>query len=231
MKRKEKVGIPSLYISICAVLLYFIWPYFISAILSTLNISGDLSLYVRLFANFLLMFMIIAIYFNGIKDDFNKLKKNFKKLYLKGAKIFIVGIILYTIVTALIVIFIPSLTNDNANSLLNIFDKTPFLLLISTVFYYPIVEELVFKKTFKDFLKKKWPFIIITATINGSFEIMLSYTTAVNLINIIPAVIFYGILSYVYYDTDNVLVSISYRMIYNLIPCIGALLNVALILI
>ena len=75
MKRKEKVGIPSLYISICAVLLYFIWPYFISAILSTLNISGDLSLYVRLFANFLLMFMIIAIYFNGIKDDFNKLKK------------------------------------------------------------------------------------------------------------------------------------------------------------
>ena len=31
-----------------------------------------------------------------------------------------------------------------------------------------------------------------------------------------------------YYDTDNIVVSISYRMFYNLIPCIGALLNVAL---
>ncbi len=230
MRENKKVGLSALCISICAVLLYFIWPYFISAILSVLNIHGDLSLYIRLFANFLLMFMIIAIYFNSIKEDFYKLKKNMKKLYLKGAKIFLIGIVLYTIVTALIVVVVPSLTNDNANSLLNIFDKTPILLLISTVFYYPIIEELVFKKTFKDFIKGKWPFIIITAIINGSFEIMLSYTTTVNLINIIPAIVFYGVLSYVYYETDNVLVSISYRMLYNLIPCIGALLNVALIL-
>lgn len=230
MRESKTVGIPNLYISICVVLLYFIWPYFISAILSVLNIQGNLSLYIRLFANFLLMFLIIAIYFNSIKDDFNKLKNNLKKLYLKGAKIFVIGIALYTIVTALIVVFVPSLTNDNANSLLNIFDKTPVLLLISTVFYYPIIEELVFKRTFKDFIKGKWPFIIITAIINGSFEIMLSYTTTINLINIIPAIVFYGILSYVYYETDNVIVSISYRMLYNLIPCIGALLNVALIL-
>ena len=230
MKKNKSVSFSALFISICAVLLYFVWPYFISAILSILNIHGDIGLFIRLFANFLLMFMIIAIYFNGIKEDFYKLKKNTKKLYIKGGKIFLVGIILYTVVTSLIVAFIPSLTNDNANSLLNIFDKTPVLLLISTVFYYPIIEELVFKKTFKNFIKGKWAFIIITAIINGSFEIMLSYTTTVNLINIIPAVIFYGVLSYVYYETDNVLVSISYRMLYNLIPCIGALLNVALIL-
>ena len=230
MKKNESKNFVTLIISISAVLLYFIWPYFISAILSILNIHGDLGLYIRLFANFLLMFMIIAIYFNGIKEDFIKLKKNMKKSYLTGGKIFIIGIILYTIVTALIVVIVPGLTNDNANSLLNIFDKTPILLLISTVFYYPIIEELVFKKTFKDFIKNKWAFIIITAIINGSFEVMLSYTNTINLINIIPAVVFYGVLSYVYYETDNVLVSISYRMLYNLIPCIGALLNFALIL-
>ena len=230
MKKKEKVGIPALYISICVVLLYFIWPYFISAILSMLSITGDTSLYLRLIANFLLMFLIILIYSNSLKNDLKSLKNNFGKLYLKGGKIFIIGIILYTIVSSLIVELVPNGLNESVDNLLHIYDKSPFLLLLSTVIYYPIVEELVFKRTFKEFIKNKWLFILITAIINGSFEIMLSYTSVINLINIIPAIVFYGILSYIYYDTDNVVVSISYRMFYNLIPCIGALLNVALIL-
>ena len=230
MGKEKKSGISTLYISICVVLLYFIWPYFISAILSILNITGNTSLYCRLIANFLLMFLIILIYSNDIKTDLENYKNNFKKLALKGLKIFLIGIILYTIVTSIVYVIVPDITNDSANSLLNIFDKSPFLLLLSTVFYYPIVEELVFKKTFKDLITNKWAFILITAIINGSFEIMLSYTSIINLINIIPAIVFYGILSYIYYDTDNVVVSMSYRMFYNLIPCIGAFLNVALIL-
>lgn len=195
-----------------------------------LSITGDMSLYLRLIANFLLMFLIILIYSNSLKNDLKGLKNNFGKLYLKGGKIFIIGIILYTIVSSLVVEFVPNGLNESVDNLLHIYDKSPFLLLLSTVIYYPIVEELVFKRTFKEFIKNKWLFILITAIINGSFEIMLSYTSVINLINIIPAIVFYGILSYIYYDTDNIVVSISYRMFYNLIPCIGALLNVALIL-
>ena len=227
---KKKMGMSTLYISICVVLLYFIWPYFISAILSGFNITGDASWYSRLIANFLLLFLIVIIYLESIKIDLKKLRKDFKKLYFKAGKIFLIGFVIYTIVSAVVVELVPNGLNESVDSLLHIYDKTPFLLLLSTVVYYPIVEELVFKKTFKDFIKSKWMFIIITAFINGAFEIMLSYTSVINLINIIPAIVFYGMLSYIYYDTDNVIVSISFRMMYNLIPCIGALLNVALIL-
>ena len=150
MEKKEKVGIPALYISICVVLLYFIWPYFISAILSMLSITGDTSLYLRLIANFLLMFLIILIYSNSLKNDLKNLKNNFGKLYLKGGKIFIIGIILYTIVSSLIVELVPNGLNESVDNLLHIYDKSPFLLLLSTVIYYPIVEELVFKRTFKE---------------------------------------------------------------------------------
>lgn len=231
MKKSEEKTIMPLYISICVVLLYFIWPYFISALLAMLRVTGDVALYSRLFANFILLFLIIFIFFSDIKEALKKFKKNFKKLFVRGGKIFIIGMIIYMIVTFTIVGLFPNLTNDNADSLLRIFDKSPILLLLSTVFYYPIVEELVFKKTFKSFLPNKWLFVIITAVINGSFEIMLSYSSLINLVNIIPSIIFYGILSYIYYDTDNIIVSITYRMLYNLIPCIGALLSVALILI
>ena len=230
MRKEKKVGIPALYISICVVLLYFIWPYFVNAILAVLGVKGDSIVYGSLIANFLLLFLIILIYYNEIKVDFINYKKNFKKLFLSGGKIFIIGIIIYMIVSIVIVGLFPEGSNESVDSLLYIYDKSPFLLLISTLFYFPIVEELVFKKTFKGFINNKWIFVIVTAVMNGFFEIVFSCTDMIGVINALPLVVFYGMLSYIYYETDNITVSISYRMLFNLIPCIGALLNVALIL-
>lgn len=219
-----------LFTSICVIVLYFIWPYFVSSILSLLGIKEPLSVYLTLVADFILMIVIISIYFDGLRNDFIKLKKNFKKLFILGGKIFILGFIVYTIVSSVFIFIVPEATNANTNSLLNIFDKSPMLLFIIAIFYYPIIEELVFKKTFKDVLTNKWFFIITTAIINASFEVVLSYQNIYNLVNIIPTAVFYGMLSYIYYETDNIFVSMGYRMIYNLIPFLLALLNVAIII-
>lgn len=219
-----------LFTSICVIVLYFIWPYFVNSILSLLGIKEPLSVYLTLVADFILMIVIISIYFDGLRNDFKNLRNDFKKLILKGGKIFLVGFLLYTLVSSIFVILVPNAVNDNANSLLNVFDKSPVFLFIITMFYYPIIEELVFKKTFKDVLKNKWFFIITTAIINASFEVVLSYQNIYNLVNIIPTAVFYGMLSYIYYETDNIFVSMGYRMIYNLIPFLLALLNVAIII-
>jgi len=229
MKKRKNKNM-SLLISICVVLLYFIWPYFVGTFLSMLGLEGDVSLFIRLISNFFLLFLIIFMYSDSLKKDLKKYKKDFKKLFFKGGKIFLIGFVIYTIFFAIVNGIFPEAINDNTQSILHIFDNTPILLLLSAVFYYPIVEELVFKKTFKDFLDTKWSFVLVTAIINGAFEVMLSYSSMINLVYIIPTVVFYGTLSYMYYDTDNVFVPITYRMVYNLIPCIGALLNVALIL-
>lgn len=219
-----------LFTSICVIVLYFIWPYFVNSILSLLGIKEPLSVYLTLAADFILMIVIISIYFDGLRNDFIKLKKNFKKFFILGGKIFILGFIVYTIVSSVFIFIVPEATNANTNSLLNIFDKSPMMLIIIAIFYYPIIEELVFKKTFKDVLTNKWFFIITTAIINASFEVVLSYQNIYNLVNIIPTAVFYGMLSYIYYETDNIFVSMGYRMIYNLIPFLLALLNVAIII-
>ena len=134
------------------------------------------------------------------------------------------------IISVILVELFPNGSNESVDSLLHIYDKSPFLLLISTLFYFPIVEELVFKKTFRNFINNKWLFIIVTAVMNGFFEVVFSYNDIMGIINALPLIVFYGMLSYIYYETGNIAVSISYRMIFNLIPCIGALLNIALIL-
>ena len=228
--KEKKQNYTKLLTSICVIILYFIWPYFINSILSILKIKEPVSIYLTLIADLILMLIIIWIYFAGLKENIGELKKNFKKLFLQGGKLFILGFIVYTIVSSIFVVLFPEGTNANTNSLLNIFDNSPVLLLISTVFYYPIVEELVFKKNFKELLTNKWFFVVTTAIINASFEVVLSYQNVYNLVNIIPTAVFYGTLSYMYYETDNIFVPVIYRMFYNLIPYIGALLNIAMIL-
>ena len=139
-KKKERSIFSPLNISICVILLYFIWPYFMNALVNMANIHGELALYMQLIADFLLLGLIVFIYYNSIKEDFKKLKTNFKKVALKSLAIFDIGLVLYTITSIIIVTLFPNIQSDNTNSLLNIFDNQPILLFISTIFYYPIIE-------------------------------------------------------------------------------------------
>ncbi len=230
-KQKESNIFSPLNISICVILLYFIWPYFMNALVNMANIKGTLALYMQFIADFFLLGLIIFIYYQSIKEDFRKLKNNIKKYALKSLIIFAIGLGIYTIVSILIVNIFPNIESDNTNSLLNIFNKKPILLFISTVFYYPVIEELVFKKTFKGIINNKWLFIIITAILNASFEVLLSYNNPINIINIIPSFILYATYSYMYYESDNIVVPIAYRMLYNLIPNIATLLSISSILV
>lgn len=229
-KQKEKNIFSPLNISICVILLYFIWPYFMNAIVNMLHIEGNFALYMQLIADFLLLGLIIFIYYSSIKEDFKKLKTNFKKNITKSLVIFAIGLVLYTIASIIIISLFPNSESDNTSSLLNIFDNQPILLFISTIFYYPIIEELVFKKTFKDIINNKWAFIIITAVLNASFEVLLSYNNLINIVNIIPSFILYATYSYMYYESDSIVVPIAYRMLYNLIPNIATLLSIGTIL-
>ena len=70
-----------LFTSICVIVLYFIWPYFVNSILSLLGIKEPLSVYLTLVADFILMIVIISIYFDGLRNDF----KNLRELLAKAA--------------------------------------------------------------------------------------------------------------------------------------------------
>ena len=103
-----------------------------------------------------------------------------------------------------------------------IFEKNAILMFIMSTFYYPIVEEIVFKKSFKDILKNKWLFIIVTGLINAVCNIILSINDPRDFIYLIPNAVFSMCFSYIYYETDNLIVPIIYRILYNLIPSLVA---------
>ena len=94
------------------------------------------------------------------------------------------------------------------------------MFVLNTLFYYPIIEELIFKLSLKEVLKDMWSFVIITGLLNAFFQIVFSMTVWTDLLYLLPYAIFFGSLSYIYYKNDNVLLPIFLRICYNVIPCI-----------
>lgn len=214
MKNEKKV-----LISILVVCLYFLWPYFFDAFLSLFNISENVHLYLSLCINFVLLFIIMYIYRKKIINDINQTKKDFKLNIKSSIKIFCVGLGLYILFCSLFKeLGVPILNNQIATE--KMFVKIPVLFILNTLFYYPVIEELVFKMSFKDIFKNKCSFIIFTGLFNALFQIVFSFNGLTDLLYIIPYASILCSFSYMYYKTDNIIYPIFLRMCYNLIPCI-----------
>ncbi len=205
-------------------LIYFIWPYLLTVIFNAINIEGNLALSIRLIFNFVLLGIIIYMFRTKLKLELAIFRENWKKNMISGFLILIISFILFNIANIIIYQIYPLFENENYTTLSKIFETTPILLFMSTIFFYPIVEELVFKSTFKDVIKNKWIFIIITGVLNVFFQIALSsYTDSLLFLYLMPNFILSMGFSYMYYKTNNVVTPIIYRMIYNLIPNLMAI--------
>lgn len=211
-------------INILVICLYFMWPYFLNSITNLFNLAEIPYLYTSFGVNFIFLFIVIYIYRNKLNDYYENFKKKFKINILKSLKIFGIGLVSFVVINALLYNF-GVLAPDNTVSMVNIFKKIPLMFILNTLFYYPVIEEIVFKMTFKDIIKNKWTFIIITGLLNATFQIIFSMNHFTDLLYILSYSIFFGSLSYVYYKTDNIIYPIIFRVCYNLIPCIGYIIS------
>lgn len=220
MNKEKKI----ILVNLLVICLYFIWPYFLNSFTSLFNLTEIVTLYTSFSLNFIFLIFIIHIYRKKLNEYINEIKNNFKSNLLFGIKVFLVGFIIYGLLNALLVTLdIPILNNQS--SMKDIMDKIPIVFILNTLFYYPIVEELIFKMSFKNILKSKWIFVIITGFLNAFFQIVFSINGYSDLLYLLPYTIFFGALSYIYFKTDNIIYPIVIRICYNLIPCIIYIVN------
>ena len=182
--------------SILIIISYFILPYLIGSITSSRLI---MSLFYLLYA-----FILIILYRNTFKADFKDILKN------KGS--IVVVIITNAIINAL---FNISGTSENDYSLLTMFEKSPIILILLTCIYYPIVEGIVFRKTIRDIIDKKWLFIIFSSLFYFFFNIVYTSMSFNNIMASICYLFSMMILSNHYWKTNNFTSSIIILMIYN----------------
>lgn len=209
----------NILINILVISLYFLWPYFLDSIVGLLNFPNEVNLYISLFSNFIFLSIVIYIYQDKLSKYCNNYKKKFKSNFLNGLKIFLIGICLYILFNTIINhLSIPILNSQT--SLEKMLKTIPIIFVLNTLFYYPIIEELVFKLSLKEIIKNKWCFVIVTGLLNAFFQIFFSVDNITDFVYLIPFTIFFASLSYIYYKTDNIVYPILFRICYNVIPCV-----------
>ena len=92
----------------------------------------------------------------------------------------------------------------------------PLVMLLNAGVIAPIIEELVFRKTFRDTIKGKWAFILISSLLFGFMHVLVA-TSLIEMIFIIPYTLLGMAFAYMYYDTDSIYTSILAHILHNTI--------------
>ena len=195
---------------ISLVSLYFIWPSLNKFIANSFNINS-----VELWnfsSNFVLLLIILFIYHREIIADFNKIS------YRKIGILFLILIGVQLLFNSISVMFLGVEGHSAYGGLLSTYlSKWPVLIGISLVVIYPIVETIIFSKTFKDVINNKWIFIFCASLF---FWLVNLFSFDFKMQSIIATMSCFTtsiVINYYYYKYDNITEVIMVKMIYNLI--------------
>lgn len=143
------------------------------------NITPFIKIALELFSNGVLILLLILLFYKDLKRDFIKLKKMKKEKLLITLdtcfRYWLIGLVIMIVSNFLInKLGISSSTNDV--NVRNMLDASPILAGISVILLSPFIEEIVFRMSFKDIIKNKWLFIMISGCIFGGLHVVSSIT-------------------------------------------------------
>lgn len=217
---KKDVDIKKIPKSILVILLFF----FISLVqlipiylfnLDINNLTTMQTLLLTLFSNSILLVILISMYRDTLKDDFKKIKNNFNEMMDTGIKCWLVGLIIMIISNVIIGLFIPLANAGNEQGVQEYISTSGIVSMLAIGIIAPIIEELTFRKAFRDIFKSKWLFILSSGLIFGSLHVVLSLNSLWDLFYIIPYSSLGIAFGYMYYKTDNIYTSIIMHMFHN----------------
>ena len=206
--------------SIFVILLYYIFYEIMIKVMSLigLNISDFSSLQKIITFTIFDILLIISLYFiykKDLKKEFLLFKNNFKEFVEKYTKYWLLGIVLMSIINSIIMFITPSDVANNEELVRGLIDKFPLYGFFSAVLVAPFVEEIVFRKTFKDIIKNKYLLLIICGLTFGTIHVIESYTKITDLLYIFSYGVFGSVFAYIYYKTNTVFTSMFFHFIHN----------------
>lgn len=231
---KEKVY------SLLKLLLCFIFFFCISDITSYIlslfnidvaNFSNKVLVLYQFIMSFIIFIALFLTYKAIIKKDFEEFIKEKNKNITYIIKMFVIFMIVKYIVSFISVVIMTilrfdtsSMTSVNQN-LIEAYVKTaPILMLISTSILAPFYEETLFRLGFKKVFKNKYVFIILSGLIFGLMHVFPLENGVPLVLGIMQSITYVtmGIfLSYIYYKTDNIFISVGIHFLNNLLSVLA----------
>lgn len=206
----------------CMFFAYFIYEIIVLVVMLLLKNAGidfNNSTYKSIYliiTSLIYIIFAVFIYKDELKEDFNKFKKDGGKLFLKYLPIYIVGIILMGALNIIISKITNSVISNNEQTVRETIKLMPIYMFFSVSIYAPIVEEITFRKTFKNILHNKYLFIIVSGLIFGLIHISGDVTIN-NFLMSIPYMVMGWTFGYIYYESDNIFTTMTLHFVHNTI--------------
>ena len=206
----------NMLIGLFVLILYLLYDYIFVYILSFFNINFiSLNLLqkiiVSLTAEFILIIVIILIYRKKITCDLKQFRKihfsNYIKYWFLTLGIMLISNIIISMITSID-------TSTNQEAIVATFEKSPIYTCILTMIFAPILEELVFRLSFRKMFKTDILFIIISGLFFGFMHVS-SPSSIAEILYIIPYSIPGFIFAYTLTKSDNIFVPIGLHFIHN----------------
>lgn len=194
--------------------LYVTLPAFIALkIKGSSDLSELLSTYI---GNIIFLVIILIIFFKRFKKDLPDLKKNFGKYMELSIKYWAIGLGIMMLSNFILNMFVFS-GNIATNEAIvrDYMFNTPILSLLSICFIAPIVEEVMFRISFRRMFGKNDKLYIIMSGVLFGFLHAISNGSWVGLLYIIPYGALGSAFAYIYTKTDNIYCSILMHMLHN----------------
>ena len=194
---------------------------FIPAIMYFLPVNEIVNLVIT---DIILIVVMFLIFKKEILKDIQDLKNNFSKytkLIFKN-QLFIFLIYILAVVIEVMLLngeAIQSVNQQTANSLPIIY------VMFASLVMAPFVEEIVFRTSFRKFIKNKWIYVIVSALIFGYLHVIGEASLKMALILGLPYATLGGLFAYVYAKHNNMFFNIANHFLHNFIVCIIMLLS------
>ena len=181
------------------------------------ELTGNQSVLLTIFSNTVILIIFILIYRTSIKKDFVNFKDNFFDYFYASIKIWTLGLILMMVFNLIIGLITKNTISNNEEAIRNMISYSPYLMLINTALLSPMIEELVFRKSFRVVFKNDLAFVVISGFIFGALHVVLSIKSPFDFLYLFPYCSLGLCFSYMYYKTKNICAPIFIHMLHNLI--------------
>lgn len=204
-----------MYIGIVVFILYFILPMLINSFLASVSESSGIDYLLRSICYIVILSVFIFIYRKDFKEYWSVFIKE-KKKNIKNIIIYLLlSLAIMMICSALVLIIFPSIEYANDDIIKEYLASTMWFMVFSVVVYTPIIEEIVFRKTFKDIINNKWFYVIFSALVFAFYHVGYNYIGIESILGMIP---YFGlgiVLAFSYIKSKNIYVPIFVHILYD----------------